>query len=300
MRPIRKLADALLALIRMPSDLEKISRSVDAATAEYKAQNSNAKPAPVVNAVLHRSQSEIDEEKAQAADHKAYRTREEGRDGKRLAIESAGLCVAVILAIANLGLWVVTYKMSETSADSASAAKSSASASEAQARIAEKSVEATIQQSQLDQRPWVYASFTLTAEPEVGKEIPSIDIWLSNSGKTPATYVSTVYETSTQDREPTMPDFRGIKQISQGILPPSVDRVVVGTEPIKSLAHDFPSYINGHNAIYIIGRIDYCDAANVHHWTTFSVFHKHGSQPNVFATSLHNNAIGDYKEPCRH
>lgn len=155
------------------------------------------------------------------------------------------------------------------------------------------------EQSILDQRPWVYTSFSLTAEPEQGKDAPKIGIWTSNTGKTPALSLVTFYETFTAPSEPSMPDFSKTKPVSQGLLPPSIDRGVVSTEPVtsvmKELSGGLPAYNAGKTFIYVVGRVDYRDGSGKRYWTSFCAYHTHGTAPNIFSFCLRNNNVGEYK-----
>ena len=145
---IRAFTNALRSLGLLHSDIEKISRSIETATAEYKSHQSEEQSPPIVNAVLHRPESEVHEENARATRHEQREARHEGRDRNRLAIESIGLGIAISLAIANIGLWLVTKQMSKSTADAAAAAKDQAIASKV-------SIESAVAQFHLDQRAWL-------------------------------------------------------------------------------------------------------------------------------------------------
>jgi hypothetical protein len=62
-----------------------------------------------------------------------------------------------------------------------------AGAAASAATTAQQTLTQSINAFQLDERPWVFvSSFGLASEPEANKEAPKIDIFLMNSGKTPA------------------------------------------------------------------------------------------------------------------
>src|SRR5579863_7346877 len=113
-------------LTQINQDIHKASSQIEADAAERHTSRAQQQPAPVVLAELHRSQAEIDHEEARHA-------RTEGRDEKRLGIESIALGIAGIVAFANA-----------PHRKSAAASSAQAQAAEVQTELSKKSAETTL------------------------------------------------------------------------------------------------------------------------------------------------------------
>jgi len=158
-------------------DIEKISTSIDAASAQNEAdkQHSTSHP-PVILGELRRPQSEIDQEEACETRKEARAGRNESRDSVRLWFEAVGLCVGLTLAAANVLL---------ATSKSVDIAKIAASAAQSQGEATRTSIEATTKQFQLDQRAWV-AMEQIQWETVNNQKSLRITAFIQNHGKTPA------------------------------------------------------------------------------------------------------------------
>jgi hypothetical protein len=100
---LRHIAEALRELPReIQGGIDKISSKIDAAAARY----NNVTPMPTIVGTLHRPQAEIDQEEAREARKEIRDSRAEGRERRRLWIESIGLLLTAILVIANIGVLI--------------------------------------------------------------------------------------------------------------------------------------------------------------------------------------------------
>jgi len=124
---LTKLVDALRSLGLLHGDIEKVSRSIDSASADYHAEKERSRSQqPVILGELRRPQAEIDAEGSRESRKETRASRHETRDARRLWFEGAGLAIASILAVANVGLWIVTYMGAKAARVSAQASESAA------------------------------------------------------------------------------------------------------------------------------------------------------------------------------
>jgi hypothetical protein len=283
MNYLAKLADALRSLGLLHSDIEKIGSQIETATSEYKTYRDKEQPAPVVTAILHRPQAEIDDEHARE-------TRYETRDTNRLRLETWGVTVGAIVAFATIGQLFLTSRAVRIAAKSATAAQQTVQATK-------QSIEATIRASQVDQRPWVYVSqFLLNSEPDLNNP-PKILISIMNGGKTPALGLTTIYETSSGpiSPEPPIPVFKTKEPLSIAILPPNATGFAVTTLPIKSVieANHLAGYKAGTVAIFVHVKISYSDVFQHRNSTSVCAYHTFAMQLNLFQICTHGNDIGE-------
>lgn len=295
MNYLAKLADVLRSLGLLHSDIEKVSRSIDTASADYHAEKEHSRTQqPVILGELRRPQPEIDAEESRESRKEARAGRHEERDSARLRFESAGLLIAAALAVANIGLWIATMRGVKIAAISAKASQESVQA-------AKQSIESSIRTSELDQRPWVYvSSLNLTREPEENKEGPKIGVSVMNSGKTMALHVIPIYETGSApfDKVPPFPkNFTPQEPIQLGILPPNAGNFGFPTIPMKSITDpvQLAGYNRGAAIIYIHVKLTYSDIFGNTYWTTICGFHTHGTPLNFFTLCKHGNEIGQEK-----
>lgn len=143
-----------------------------------------------------------------------------------------------------------------------------------QSRIA---LNATVRQSEIAQRAWVYAIVQPASEDhfEAGKPF-DIRITTKNTGKTPATNVSSVsYVTivqieSSPDLALPRPTFKQKDYVPFDNISPDSTRY---GDFVYNLTETDVERINGGRVrIYAWGRIQYDDVFGVHHWTTFCSF----------------------------
>jgi len=152
-----------------------------------------------------------------------------------------------------------------------------AKASEQSAAQARAALDATIESNRLDQRAWI-AIETLTTPPvKVGEQL-QIEIAYRNSGRTPATNV-----TSLMRIEPVRPGgrvlftYEDIPKTSVGFVGPSgaqVNRLGAGrTRTAGSMflfnEDDLRDLLNGRVHYFTHGEIDYSDIFGRQHWLTF-------------------------------
>jgi hypothetical protein len=262
-------------LNRLHDDLVKIGSSVETTAAEYKAENAKDKPAPVITSVLHRPQAEIDNEEAREA-------RQEGRDNVRLTVEVIGLGVAGILAVATIGLWLVTRESTRIAGIAADAAQRSAKASELQVMATQESIHATVHAFQLDQRAWV--SPVAIIQPEFKETKPfSITTEIGNSGKTPALNFSNKYSWNiilkTGKFQPVYQHVEGVP--SSGTIFPNQQLELIS---IPTPLEHFDLVISGRAVFYVYGELIYDDVFKQTHHTHFCVFYNETLKPGVCST----------------
>lgn len=86
--------------------IEKVSSKIDAATIAYKTEQNKAKPNPTINAILGRTQGEIEQENARTKREE----RAEQRNRWTLPLGIATLFCTLILTIANIGVLIYYAK----------------------------------------------------------------------------------------------------------------------------------------------------------------------------------------------
>jgi len=258
MNYLKTLADALRSLGLLHSDIEKISNQIESATTEYKAQNDKEQSAPVVNAVLHRPQTEIDSEEARAA-------RQETRDTNRLRLEAAAVIAGGIVAIATLGQLMLTKRAVNIAAVSADAAQKGVNATQ-------QSIETTVKQFQLDQRAWV-GPIQVSQPPEF-KVDPDLRgyVVITNTGKSPAlSEEHTISEMAMPRKMKFAPQYGKNESPITGksaMQPNAWYKVPVWANP--PISGDFVKWINsGDLRLYLFGTITYLDIFQQRHRTTF-------------------------------
>jgi hypothetical protein len=124
--------DVRVGLISLQQGLNRIRAQIEANTTQNKQQ-----PPPEIAVVVRRTQSEIDEETTRNAHH-------EGRDSKRLLIETVGVVLGTILACATILQWIQTREATRIASISARASMESAEASKAGVLATQKSIETSI------------------------------------------------------------------------------------------------------------------------------------------------------------
>jgi hypothetical protein len=251
------------------SDIEKISGQIESATREYKAQHDKEQSPPVVNAVLRRPQSEIDEENARARRH-------EGRDSARLTVETIGLVLGTVLAIATIGQWIVTKEAVRIAAKSANAAERGAEASEKQVEATQASIHATVDAFRLDQRAWLGVNNLAIVVLKSGEPL-RVDADIANTGKTPALNIRVANAGIQTNFGPLDVDsFIASGKLGKPKQPPSTDVIF----PNSSAKIPFPTdqslndmlvtQINAHTLwVYVFGDIYYRDSFGGEHVTEF-------------------------------
>jgi len=273
---LTKISEALRSLGLLHSDIDKISSQIESATAEYKANNEKDKPAPVVNAVMARSQAEIDEENAREGRHETRAARTEWRDNKRLQVETAALILGGILAVATIGQWIVTKEAVRVAARSAAASERSAAASESQARTTQESVQSTVDVFRLEQRAWVVVNSIVLTTLKVDEPL-RIDGDIVNTGKTPAFNIrlaNTGIQTNYGPLD--IEEFIASGKLKKPIKPPSTAvagpnssfKIPFSTD--QNMTDTWVADIGSHKMwVYVFGDIYYRDAFGAEHLTEF-------------------------------
>jgi hypothetical protein len=287
-------------LMALYEAIEKISGKIESATAEYKAEHAVQRPEPTIHAILNRPQGEIEEEEARYTHKKEYENRHEGRDRVRLVVECFALAVGIIVAVANIELWIVTAKSVEISAAAAEAAKRGAIASESQVKATQESIQATVNSFQLDQRAWLGANkIGLVDSIDLGSTIKGL-IELTNTGKTPAKKVRTLgaIEVLAKGVVP-IPKYQvdHTDQTSYSVIQPGMSMTIT-TPAIKGASGeefgttnqtDLDDLKSGRFIIYIFGEITYEDVFGRPHITKFCGFVNRNLQ-TVRACQTYNDA----------
>lgn len=224
---------------------------------------------------------------------------EDTRKDRNYRALTLGVSIATLLAVI-IYAWLAYLQWNEM-IGATDAAQDAVREARLNRQQSQRDLDATIDQFHLDQRPWVYVSqFQLSAEPEASKEPPKITIALSNSGKTPAINLRSVYETFSSPVDPPFKDLKTSEPIPVGVLPPGVSSLLIGTEPINSVVRTpghLPGYNVGKNFIYIHVKITYTDMfKQTQYWTTACAYHTHGFPLNLFNFCKVGNDVGQEKQ----
>jgi len=152
---------------------------------------------------------------------------------------------------------------------------------EASTSQSNKALNASIDISRLDQRPWVlFPTFTLSSEPEDGKEI-TVKITLENTGKSPALTVANQGILLMSSIEPSMTEFSSVNVIdgsSRTVVPPGSGptEITFTTTPWIVPKATIDAYKNKTWKLYIHAKASYSDAFGKQHWTTACSYHQSG------------------------
>lgn len=201
---------------------------------------------------------------------------------------------------ANTSSQTLSQMQAQTAAQqkAAVAAGEQASASMGAVETSKQSLQATIDNFHLDQRPWVIPfQFRLAEELQNGKDA-KVTIWVENTGKTPALDVIPVSQTSLFGMEPAQPDFSTVTPVvSRGILAPGIKTFSfdTGGSHYKPTLPDIAAYQNTLKRIWIYGMLRYRDPSNLPHWTKFCIWHKYGTPLDEFSYCEHGNDV-DHQE----
>ena len=152
----------------------------------------------------------------------------------------------------------------------------------------------------LEQRPWLgYVGFTLEAragsdEPWVerilreGDEV-RIRMRILNTGRTPAILIPvnsanpTLAPVDTIAPPPT--EWRPMSE-TQGrvVVLPGVDGRRQYTRPFRLSGEQFRRYSKDTHWLLLWARLNYCDAAQRHHWVQVAIAHRSSNPSNLFDT----------------
>ncbi|MGA8089639.1 MAG: hypothetical protein WCA10_20375 [Terracidiphilus sp.] len=183
---LRQIAESIQSLAAdIQSGIERISSKIESASAENKAENAKEKPEQKleVTAVLHRDRSEIEAESARETHKEIRASSAEFRDRIRLYVEVTALIIGVVVAGANVALWIQTKESTRIARIAADAAKAGADASKAQVEATKESIDETVKNFRLDQRAWIGPkSFDLLPMNAPDLTLPSECVSLSPAG----------------------------------------------------------------------------------------------------------------------
>ena len=152
----------------------------------------------------------------------------------------------------------------------------------------------------LQQRPWLgYVGFTLEARadndepwgeraPQDGDEV-RVRMRILNSGRTPATIIpvnsgdSKLAPVNTIAPPPT--EWRPVSE-TQGrvVVLPGVEGRRQYTRPFRLSGEHFRRYSADTHWLFLWARMNYCDAAQRHHWVQVAIAHRSRNPPNLFDT----------------
>jgi hypothetical protein len=264
------------ALLSLQRSIEKISSGVDSAAADYHAeQERSANERPVILGELRRPQSEIDQEETRESHKEARAARQEGRDRVRLWFESIGLLIAGVLAIANIGLWLVTKEVARSSQEAASAANS-------QVQASKTSIEATVKQFELDQRAWIGESTQLVDRVDAHSIAAQIEF--TNSGKTPARNISKSISVHMAPapliKRPPTDSIKQLQFFGHLSLAPqakltmnvfNMDKSVMA-KLSAAMAQEYDRITAGLEIVYIFGELRYDDVYSRPHSTQYCTY----------------------------
>ncbi len=159
------------------------------------------------------------------------------------------------------------------------------------ADIAKNALDSNTRTFRLDERPWIMGfRFQIANEPEENKPLP-VNIWVTNTGKTPAIDVVPQWKLFSWDTEPLPTEF-GLPigaVISRGIISPGSTAVSFTTDPIVFNTTQLAAYNAGNTRIYVHARIVYKDIFNEQHWTSLCIIHKHGMPLDSWNYCEHGN-----------
>jgi hypothetical protein len=243
-----------------------------------------------INGNMHvRGELEVKRSPSLEEQHVAERKEDSAQQGKTYRLERYGLCAVIIYALLTLWVAVSNHR--------------AAGAAQSAADTAAKTLMASQDSIELDQRPWIFvSSLVLFSEPERGKPAPSISVSTTNTGKTPGIDVVSVYETLSSNGDPVNRELSTTEKIQYGLHPPGGGQsFAFKTVPINSAISNnavvgLDAYRGGKSLIYIHGKLSYSDSFGNQYWTTFCAYHTYGTMLNLFTLCLRGNNVGQEKK----
>lgn len=179
------------------------------------------------------------------------------------------------------------------------AMQDAANAARSQADTSQRALDATIESSHLDERPWVtVVRFVLSNEPDGNKPF-NVSCFLINSGKTPAVGVSelAVAEILTAAPNTTwaVTDKGDRTSGSSSVLPPGITNFSTHPSYDRPQPEILSRYFQHQAGIYVSGRLFYKDIFNRPHWTDFCASHIYGTQLTSFTMCPIGNDLDSSK-----
>jgi hypothetical protein len=284
------------------SDIQKISTSIDSAATQQAADNSKNQP-PVRVVVSGDAETKADQK--DAAQHRA---RSEEREEQRLTFEQAGIIVGFIVAVANIGIFLIAIASAlislsgaKAAQEGARAAREGAKAAFEQAKATKASIDATVSDFQLEQRAWVgVGNFVLTKIKSPDPVEATAD--LTNTGRSLArdvTIVQGILHASDVaidiDAYAKNPVPIETQRINVGGLGLERGRFVLSPGQVMKLpgrtgtsdALGIENLKNGKKFLYFFGEVDYKDIFDRKHKTLFCAIYV--SDVAAFSPCLSHN-----------
>lgn len=163
----------------------------------------------------------------------------------------------------------------------------------------------TIEQSRLDQRPWVVTGeFKMDKDLSVSGNEPEITIAEINTGKTPALGVIPQGVIIVTQKEPTpSPNWFSYTSIvesththSRGILAPGATNFSFTLDKRRINAQDIADYTANKSGLFLQAIIRYDDVWDRPHWTTVCFFHVSGKPTSEWGACEHGNDVDHAKQ----
>ena len=170
-----------------------------------------------------------------------------------------------------------------SAADSAkSGVKQNQSALAATLKQGKDALDASINTSRLDQRPWLSVpTFVIKAEP-TAEEDTIVNGLLVNSGKTPAIGIipqSIMFISASPPRMTTFPLAPSPK--SRSILAPGTANFKFTSNPRRFAVFEIAAYTKGDARLFIHAIVRYDDTFGISHWSTVCAYRSHGEDVTV-------------------
>lgn len=177
---------------------------------------------------------------------------------------------------------------------SADASVTQADAARNAVETAKNSLQSSVGQFRLDQRPWVEpVQFRLSGEPITFQDF-TVDVWIQNTGKTPALDITSTSKMQFSYTEPAFPVFVGIIPfMNRGILSPGPANFYLTLSGFKPAPLDITAYENGKTNMYVQAIIFYRDIHDVRHSTKFCIYHLHGKPLDEFRYCQAGNEVDE-------
>jgi hypothetical protein len=185
--------------------------------------------------------------------------------------------------------------------DGISESRNNRVASETQSKAA---LDASIESSRTDQRPWVsIVRWKLSEDPSSGKDF-AIIIGPINTGKTPALSLTMISQLSIWPEEPSPTDLEAVvvkagkTPNSIGMLPPSVGAIILdfhyATDPWRLDASQVEAYRARTQRIYLETLVKYTDAFGWRHRTRVCAYHSYGMPLDELSLCRQGNSMDDH------
>ncbi len=251
----------LAELRSLNNNLQKHSQAIAEANEATKEHESKT---PEVRAILNFPESV--QRSKEAAD-----AREERYQNRNFLLGLATLIALVIYAITTIFIYCATNRAATATEKAAKAAGDAANEAKRSRIQAEASLNATIAQSQLDQRAWVGAKAMELSVFAADKPITGVAL-ISNSGKTFALdTVIRVWIHPFTKRVNQLPKPM-LKEVSPMVIFPNQETLIFVSTPEAPQEADIAAIRDKKIILYLYGKITYLDVFRKPHTTEFCGF----------------------------